>query len=687
MTKKFFKNESWKPPPKNSIADPYKEAYTRKQILEFVGDNQHFRKGSLNIEGTSSEYCTPQEYQQKTGVRFNTNILLSNKAFEKITGSLEDDSVIKIIEGKFIIKESGLYFIVKKGKTEEEQKICNFGFDIEVIQILHNRDGSQKEEILYHLVGKDIVKNSDGEPEVIEAENYHKLYDNILKYHKECYICPESRHIAKDRIKEYGALLYRDKRKACTPLNYYSYHGWEIVNGKKVYLSDSRSDCKCGIFVPKISPEDEIRTWFDDLKILEIGKKVDDPNVPEYERYNVSLPFWLYLHVSFACKLFLDAGIEVQFLLALIGKTGSLKTSICKAFAEAFNSGEMLRFESTERALELYRESCIDMIMIVDDIFKKDNSNTAKFEDILRVFGDGIGRAKSAGKDFNDIVRTKVRGGCIVTAEHDLNSQQSSTLRYISVNVEKDSIDTAILSEFQEDQIKAKIEGKPSRVQNIFGGWIQFLERNYDRLVEMIAKSIRSDLPFKFKRHNQIYNVVMITAKLILIWGLEINAISQSKAQEYQDIWCDIIIDLICKNQEMAIQAEPWQQFLIALQKAISTGNAKLAYTKEEFEKNGKNYVGYHRGDEYVLTPDKVMALIKRQMWESGKGLVAEPITIYKEIFEHHISLGYDNQKDGRGRTRKRYLKRTKLNGHLVEMLVIPIESLELAVNLILGEE
>ncbi len=81
--------------------------------------------------------------------------------------------------------------------------------------------------------------------------------------------------------------------------------------------------------------------------------------------------FWLYLHLSFACKLFIDAGLKVQFLLLLIGKTGNLKTTICETFAEPFNEGSMLQFESTSRALELYREEYLDMTMIIDDIFKK----------------------------------------------------------------------------------------------------------------------------------------------------------------------------------------------------------------------------------------------------------------------------------------------------------------------------
>lgn len=167
---------------------------------------------------------------------------------------------------------------------------------------------------------------------------------------------------------------------------FFSYHGWELLGGKMVYLSDSRADCKCGVIIPKISSERMTVAWRNDLQILGIDKKVYNLNGTHDNivSLKVSLPFWLYLHLIFTCKLFMNAGLKVQFLLLLIGKTGSLKTTICETFAEPFNEGSMLRFESTSHALELYREECIDQTMVVDDIFKKKASKALINEWVLQ---------------------------------------------------------------------------------------------------------------------------------------------------------------------------------------------------------------------------------------------------------------------------------------------------------------
>ena len=234
-----------------------------------------------------------------------------------------------------------------------------------------------------HKIGRNLTINTniflyDKENlPIIAEEDYSKIISEIIRKFPECYINPEYRNIAPDHLKEYTATIYREFRKNNRPEEFFSYSGWGLVGGKPVYLSDSRNDCKCDMIVPKILPEEHQKIWQEDLNILSVQKKTYAPDVTfnDLNSLNVILPFWLYLHLGYACKLFWDAGLKVQFILLLVGKTGSLKTTLCETFAEPFNEGTMLRFESTAVALENYREECIDMTMVVDDIFKKDSSS------------------------------------------------------------------------------------------------------------------------------------------------------------------------------------------------------------------------------------------------------------------------------------------------------------------------
>ena len=234
-----------------------------------------------------------------------------------------------------------------------------------------------------------------------------------------------------------------------------------------------------------------------------------------------------------------------------------------------------------------------------------------KFEDILKAFGEGIGRAKSAGKDFKEIIRTKVQGGCIVTAEYDLDSQQSSALRYVSVPIESESIDTDALGAFRADKTHARLEGRSTILQEIFAGW----------------------LTLKFKRHHQIYKVLCAVAALINEWGLQSRVISIQQYNENFILWHRVIVDLMLRNQTAATVAELWQQLLVTLQQAIATGTALIAVNKDEFEENGGKYLGFQRfdkdGAEYVLSPDKVISNARHLLADSGRELVSDSTTIF----------------------------------------------------------
>lgn len=585
MAEQIFLPSDWKPPDESK--NPYQAVAPLKQVIKIVPQNQGFKGTNFEPMEGENPFITSEEYQQKSGVRIsgnysNFNLLESGKIrkYKKMLPS-------KIIGKRFAIYPDGIYLKA----DENDKKLCNFYVKIVDIRILRNRDGTTSEEIAYIVGGTDLSHrlgefNEKNLPTIPE-ENFSKIISEILRRFPECYINPELKHIAPDYLKEYVATNYRDFRQNHPPNEFFAYSGWEIVNEKHVYLSDSRNDCKCGITVPKILPEEYQKIWQEDLEILNVQKKNYNPDgtLNEINSLNVILLFWLYLHLGYACKLFMDAGVKVQFILLLIGKTGSLKTSICETFAEPFNEGAMLRFESTAVALENYREECIDQNMIVDDIFKKDLESMKKRETLNRAFGDGIGRAKSTGKDYKEISRSKVRGGCIVTAEHDLKSQQSSALRYVTVKIESDSIDSSELKKFQDDKILSKFQNRYSKVQKIFGGWIDYLERNYLEIVSWLINFQAPPLTLKFKRHQQIYRVLCATTQIIIGWGIESGAVNEQQAQEISEIWHKVIVNFMIKNQTAAMVAEPYQQFLITLQQAIATGSALMATSKEAFEK------------------------------------------------------------------------------------------------------
>lgn len=665
-----------------SRESPYRKGMVLQSIVEVRPRTMMFRKSEtdINIVG-ENPYISPQNYCSTTGMALATIINSGNDIRKAVIGANNVNGRHRKTEDKFLELYDGIYIRLKKDSTELS-RLTNFKFKIVGLLKYHTRDGGERNEVCY------AVSSHETEIKRISYDEYCiKLFDHILKAFPDCCIIGGNTTLAKSYLKEYAAFLFNEAEHNLVVNDIYEYHGWEEVKNKHIYLSSARADCECECYVPNMINIQVPDVWNEGVNILNIGKKVyfDNGKLDAHQTYRVSLPFWLYLHLGYASKLFHDAGANLQFILVIVGPSGCLKTSTCKTFASPFQSDEMIRFESTSRAIELYRESCIDQNMIVDDIFRQTDALLAKFEEILRAYGDEVGRAKSGGKNFGDLVRTKVRGGCIVTAENMLESQQSSTLRYITLRLEKDSIDSKVLAEFQENQRRAKRNKQPSLVQNYFAGWIHYLEKHYDEIVDYIERYQPTNLVFRFKRHQQIHKAFSVIAFFILRWGEEIGAISIEREKQIFGLWSEIITMLIKQNEDMAISSEPWQQFILTLQSSIGTGSFPIADTKEIYESHNGKFFGFKRcvkneEMEYVLSPENTYTHVRTKMQEIEKQLVIKEMALYRDLCERGIAKGYVDQANGK-KNRNRYLKRVMLHGHQVEMLIISVEAMEKAIE------
>lgn len=582
---------------------------------------------------------------------------------------------------KYFLSDAGIFRKSHPTNPAPPVQLTNFNFQItDFVRHHYDRNGTTRLEVKY------VVSLSKDDIQSIPHDDYSSnLFSDISRHCPACLIYSRK---AKDELKAIQAAVFAEAEKRLSVRDIYHYSGWECIDGSMEYLSAAKPYCQCDCNVSCVPAKDIQSAWKGGQDILDIGKKVYDAEgkVDFRKSYGIIIPLFLYLHMGFASKLFEDSGQAVQFILVIAGKSGSLKTSTVKALAEPFNEDGMLRFESTPRALELYRESCIDQTMIVDDIYYQGKRMMDKFEDLMRPFGDGIGRAKAKTGNSNSPERTVVRGGCIVISEEPLRMQQSSSLRCITLEFEPDSIEGKVLEYFQEANQEARCSGVPSCVQEYFAAWIQYLEDNYEEVVKFLKTFKPQELPLRFKRHERAYFIFAAIAKIVLQWGEESGAINHTESSKRYGLWLDIIADLMKKNEEMATTLEPWQIFIEALQSGIGTGKVALAADKREFLDNPKRFHGFKQisGDshevEYVLAHKEVIPLLRQQIRDYGRVINISSSQLLRELFEHGISLGYRNQADGE-KSRNRPLKRIWLSSSSVEMLVIPANSLEDAVN------
>ncbi|HWR42269.1 hypothetical protein [Sporomusa sp.] len=468
---------------------------------------------------------------------------------------------------------------------------------------------------------------------------------------------------------EYASLVYEESLGTLTYATTYEYAGWENVNGKMVYLSQRLPYCCSTRYVWEVSPCDILSIYRQGLNFLSVSKEP-----------KTILPLFLYAHVGYTAQLFETAGHEVQFILMVVGKTGSFKTSVCKELFQAFNTEKFLNFQSTARAIELQRNECRDMTLLLDDIFSsKDTDAIKKFADVLRVFGDNASKAKSNAASTK-IERFDVRGAAVVTGENDLNTQQSSRLRYLTVPVDNTSFDAEKLRMFQNNTVAAKMQNQPSIIQHYFSAYIHYLEDNYNDIVYLITQTDNyiKPLDIKFPRLNMIYRVMIATAHIVVRFGLTYGAISEADAETMLSCWEDIIRTVILENQADSTTCEPHIAYLEALAQGFASGDIKLANDKENYFQNGRDYIGFidNQHGKMFLDYQKAFRFVEKYYSELRVPFASTATEVHKVLYEKGFSEGYQESSG-----RPRYLKKVSYDNQKLQALCLKCVTFETLVS------
>lgn len=596
------------------------------------------------------------------------------KPFEQTLPKLNGGTMIS---DKFVEQNRELYLVNKDKLT----MICNFTIKIVGISKRISSNGGAIEFI-------DVKVNKLNEKLIsIPYEQYKTLFAIVTSKN------PQLRHNssltasrAKDYFAEYASVIYEDTLKQLTVKEIYNFSGWAKVNAKMVYLSSAYDYCESDCYVPFVSDEESKLAYIKGLSVLSFAKN-SNTNADEITNLKAILPIFLYAHAGYTAELLLKAGLNLQFLLAIIGTSGSYKTSLCKLLCEPFNTQGMLNFQSTPSAIELYRDSCRDMTMIMDDIFSnKDKEALAKFETILRCFGDNIAKAKS-NATVTKIQQFTVRGGCIITAENNLPIQQSSALRCLVVKVDNNSFDGDIIKHFSKSELVAKDLGQPSVVQLYFAAYITYLQNNFDDIVKEIRNYEPPILDIKYPRLFSTYKAMCILAYLLIRWGLQVGYYDSVTAEHTLQIWYKVIQNVILENQQSSEVAAPYKLFITNMVQGIATGIFTLAVNKQEYEARGsKDYFGYidKENNFYVLDPQRSFKFLEDSLKCSNEKVSFTKQTLLHDLYNNSISICYTEpykSPNGETRERIRYVKKININGNQASMLVLSLDAVNQAIE------
>lgn len=228
--------------------------------------------------------------------------------------------------------------------------------------------------------------------------------------------------------------------------------GWKKINGEYVFLMPNAQR--------QISVElqGKLKNYFFSSKyskynLIYLYAILENSFAPQ----NVILPL---LAVTFLCPLnhFLKiAGYEPKFVTALIGKTGSRKSTLAALFLSFFGkfsaSDLPMSFHDTANSILSNVYYLKDVLTCIDDFhpsgmfYEQEMKSIA--QNISRYYGDRIGRARLNSKSELQSSRPPT-GNALITAEYVPEISVSGSARYFNIELNENDVQLYELSEYQQ---------------------------------------------------------------------------------------------------------------------------------------------------------------------------------------------------------------------------------------------
>ena len=512
-----------------------------------------------------------------------------------------------------------LFYINNKG---EKYRLANF----EVRIIRRYRLVGQKESldmVTLLLHGDKDTKLS------IKLSELSVLMKKIEQQYPESHLYFDSRR-QYELFKQYLMELYEHTADTLPVGTVYQNAGWNLTpNNTQYYYSGNDAVYCCSAF--RLSndvcffPRDLIN-W--ELELLNIGSD------------EVMIPLILHSHLGYTLKLFEMAGYKEQYIMILIGESGSKKTSLSRVMFSLFGEA-MVNFTATDRAIELALMQRQDSTLILDDLSAgKDKNLAGKFEKILRQLGDSTGRKKSINGG-SELESVNTRCAVIVTAETDIDAlSKSSKLRTLAINVGRHSLNESILKIYQQDEINAKVANKYSMLERYMTFYVEYLKENYQQIVNFLANAKYADYGVKwnFARQGTIFKMLMSQAMILFdFWGRYIPTPPFMYERIYRALQ-----NVMQMNEYRVGEAEPYIMFLKAIADGI-IGEGIVASDKNSCERNAR--LGYFQTGNLILRPESIYNYVCTYYYRQGKIFSESLQAIINKLYEMNLLEVYE-QKD-----------------------------------------
>lgn len=373
-------------------------------------------------------------------------------------------------------------------------------------------------------------------------------------------------------------------------------------------------------------------------------------------------PLLAYVFLSPLIEFLRHAGCIPKFVLFLVGKTGSRKSTLAAlmlSFFGRFTATELpLSFRDTANSIIYHAFTLKDVPTVIDDFHpagsQEEKKLTASAQSIMRSYGDRQGRGRLKA-DASPMESRPPQGNAILTGEYPPDIGQSGTARYLALELKESDVDLKILSLFQKEAAKGKF-------QNCTYSFLQFLKENFlcnDETVAEFERTLASVfegrrdifLESGIRCHGRVPEMVAhleLSMKILLMFLESRNALSTQQCEEISQDFTRVMYQIASRQAENIEQDKPTHIFIRKLYSLIESGQVVIYKRNVRNDYSPTNFVGYEDSNYYYLYKDAAHRAVRRLCEEQGENFPISAVALTKALAEEGLSV-----RDGSKNTKK----------------------------------
>lgn len=355
------------------------------------------------------------------------------------------------------------------------------------------------------------------------------------------------------------------------------------------------------------------------------------------------------------------AGCEPKFILWLIGKTGSCKSTMVALMLSFFGSFTAttlpLSFRDTANSINAQCYMVKDLPVVIDDFHPCGHQEQAKMtataQNIARNYGDRAGKGRLTASC--DLMEAKPpQGNAIVTAEFPPDIGESGTARCFTIELKQGDVDLQTLTSLQ----RLAADGTLNRCSFAYTEWLRECFLCDEETVEKFVKALRA-LFEKYRaefRNSGMHSHGRVAENVAwLRMGFHFFLMFLNHHLEYGDDYVaqmeeqfkEILYRVAHRQSDAIDQDKPTHLFLRKFFSLLESGQVYLKdlETRAPTDFQPGTCVGYCDNARIYFFADQAHRLVRKPCDDQGEHFSVSSRSLLKALAEEDLIETSDGQR------------------------------------------